>query len=144
MAKGKRFETPSGRNSAFEEEEKFESAGRREARFEEPKSEEVKYSRSDLDKIRQIHALAIRLYQAMGLPWAAGFVPQPQPAVLQSGYTYSPGGFEHEATPLYGWGAAPGAPPCLGASFSPPILPQQPMYVAAYPAWSPLPGMTWQ
>jgi len=133
MTKERKIFSPSGPGGTSERSEEFEQP-----------TIGAKYSQADLDKIREIHALATRLFQALGLPWAHGFVAQQSPPVYHSGYTYSPAGREQEATPLYGWNAASGASPYLYPPLSQPILSQQPMYVAGYAAWSPLSGMPWQ
>ena len=141
MAKAKRIVASPGRGSVVEEGVKVTFTEEEESETEQRKGD-GRYAKSDLDKIRKIHFLVTQLFHQLGVPWAFPHAFQPGQATLQSGYSYSPTRLEQEMGQLRAMGASAGIATWGGLPVFSPIAPSQPLYLATYPTWNLIPGMT--
>ena len=135
MAKTRKMETSPVRRRVVEETEEVEF-------MEEEGSETLarrageRYAKSDLDKIRKIHFLVTQLSHYLGVPSAPSFAFQPSQATLQSGYSFSPMGYEPAIGQGQPMGMSSGLPAGGGSSpFSPGVSPQT-VYLTPYSPWN--------
>jgi len=135
MAKTRKMEASPGRRRAVEESEAVEFMEEEEYEAE-PRKTGEKYSKSDLDKIRKIHFLVTQLSHYLGIPSAPSVAFPPSQATLQSGYSFSPMGFEPAIGQGQPLGMSSGLPAGGGSSPFSPVVSPQTVYLTPYSPWN--------